>query len=58
MFSDRRSCGSCDKAAEIFFETLPNHVIKEPGDFMKGNSSVYNYTPAQMISIDIVLLYM
>ena len=57
-FSDRRSCGSCDKAAEIFFETLQNHVIKEPGDFMKGNSSLYNYTPPQMIGIDIVWLYM
>ena len=40
-FNDHRPFGRSEIAAKIFYVTLQNHVIKEPGEFMVGNSSLY-----------------
>ena len=51
-----RPCGSSDTAAKIVYLTLQDQVIKEPGDFMEGNSSLHIPTISNMIAIDIVLI--
>ena len=40
----------------MFCETLQNYVIKESGDFMEGNTSLYIHTLLQLIDIVIVLM--
>ena len=49
-------CGSSDPAANIFYVTLQDHVIKGSGDFMDGNSSLYTPTLPKLIAIDIMLI--
>ena len=55
-FSDLRPGGSSDKAAKIVYVTLREHLIKESGDFMEGNSSLYIPTLPKLIAIDIELM--
>ena len=54
-FQGHKPCGS-DTAAKMFHVTLQDHVIKESGDFMKGNSSLYLNTLSKLTVIDIVLM--
>ena len=55
-FSSHKPCSSSDTAAKIFYVTLQDHVIKESGNFMEGNSSLYIPTLPTLIAIDIVLM--
>ena len=55
-FSGHRSCGSSDAAAKIVYVTLQDHMIKESGDFMEGNSWLYIPNLPKLIAIDTVLM--
>ena len=55
-FSSHKPCSSSDTAAKIFYVTLQDHVIKESGNFVEGNSSLYIPTLPTLIAIDIVLM--
>ena len=46
---------SSDKAAKAFYMTLQDYVIKNSGDFMEQNYSLYIPTLPKLIAIDIVL---
>ena len=48
--------GSSDAAAKIVSVTSQEHVIKEPGDFMEENSSLYIPTLPKLRVIDIILM--
>ena len=56
-FTGQKPCGSSDTATtKLFYLTLQNHVIKESGHFIKGNSSLYIPTLPKLASRDIVLM--
>ena len=52
-FSGHKPIGSSDTAAKILYVTLQDHVIKESGDSMEGNSLLYIPTLPNSIVIDI-----
>ena len=55
-FGGLRPSGSSDKAAKIVYVTLREHLIKESGDFMEGNSSLCILTLPKLITIDIEVM--
>ena len=42
-FCGHRSCGSSETVAKIFYVTLQDHVTKDSGDFMEGNSIAHHH---------------
>ena len=55
-FNGHRSHGSSDAAAEIFYGTLQDDVIKGSGDSVEGTSSLYIPTLPKLIATDIVVM--
>ena len=51
-----RLCGSSGIVAKTSYVTLQDHLIKESGDFMEGNSSMYIPTLPKLIAIDVMLI--
>ena len=57
MFSGYRPCGNSDTAAKMFYVTLQDHMMEEPGDFTQENSSLYILTMLKLITINIGLTH-